>query len=68
MRGFSCTAQAPDKRRGCNKSFKIERLALHQFEDGPVLDSSYEFVPGESRHFSCRMTGYRIIKKMKNKA
>ena len=40
----------------------IERLALHQFEDGPVLASSYEFVPGETAYFSCRITGYHIVK------
>jgi hypothetical protein len=44
------------------KQLTIERLALHQFEDGPVVDPSYEFVPGESVHFSCRIVGYRIIK------
>lgn len=50
-------AQAPPA-----KQLTIERLALHQFEDGPVIDPSYEFVSGESIHFSCRMIGYRIIK------
>jgi hypothetical protein len=40
----------------------IERMALHQFEDGPVLPSSYEFLPGETAHFSCRLTGYQIDK------
>lgn len=37
----------------------VERIALHQFEDGPLLDSSYEFLPGETAHFSCRLTGYQ---------
>lgn len=41
----------------------IERIALHQFEDGPVLAANYEFVPGETVYFSCRLTGYRIEKK-----
>ena len=26
----------------------VERLALHQFEDGPVLNATYEFLPGET--------------------
>lgn len=38
----------------------VERIALHQFEDGPLLDASYEFLPGETAYFSCRLTGYRI--------
>ncbi len=37
----------------------VERIALHQFEDGPLLGSSYEFLPGETAYFSCRLTGYR---------
>jgi hypothetical protein len=44
------------------KQLTIERLALHQFEDGPLLSATYEFVPGETVNFSCRITGYRIIK------
>jgi hypothetical protein len=37
----------------------VERIALHQFEDGPLLDASYEFLPGETAYFSCRLTGYQ---------
>lgn len=44
-------------------ALSIERMAMHQFEDGPVLESSYEFLPGETAHFSCRLTGYGIQKK-----
>jgi hypothetical protein len=40
----------------------IDRLALHQFEDGPVLAANYEFVPGETVHFSCRIAGYHIVR------
>ncbi|HTS75009.1 MAG TPA: hypothetical protein VMG40_02330 [Bryobacteraceae bacterium] len=36
----------------------IERLALHQYEDGPMLPSGYEFVPGETAYFSCRIAGF----------
>jgi hypothetical protein len=38
----------------------VERIALHQFEDGPILDASYEFLPAETAYFSCRLTGYQI--------
>ena len=41
-------------------SLAVERIALHQFEDGPLLDSSYEFLPGETAYFSCRLSGYQI--------
>jgi hypothetical protein len=41
----------------------LDRLALHQFEDGPVLASSYEFLPGETIWFSCRIAGYQSQKK-----
>ena len=36
----------------------IERLAMHQFEDGPVLDPSHTFLPGETVSISCRIGGY----------
>ena len=41
----------------------IERIALHQFEDGPILGLNHEFVPGETIELSCRITGYHIEKK-----
>ena len=37
----------------------FDRVALHQFEDGPVLAADYEFVPGETVYFSCRIVGYK---------
>ena len=40
----------------------FDRVALHQFEDGPVLAPTYEFVPGETAYFSCRITGYQLAK------
>jgi len=40
----------------------VERMALHQFEDGPVLPASYEFLPGEVAHFSCRLSGFQLNK------
>lgn len=42
---------------------EFDRVALHQFEDGPVLDAAYEFVPGETAYFSCRIAGYRTAEK-----
>lgn len=42
--------------------FSIGRMALHQFEDGPVLPGSYEFLPGETAYFSCRLTGFETEK------
>lgn len=41
----------------------IDRVALHQFEDGPVLAPDYQFIPGETAYFSCRLTGYTTLKK-----
>jgi hypothetical protein len=55
-------SQAPGPAPGSGKKVAIERLALHQFEDGPVLDPAYEFVPGETAYFGCRLTGYQIVK------
>jgi hypothetical protein len=37
----------------------IERVAVHQFEDGPVLGDAHFFLPGETVYFSCRLTGYQ---------
>jgi len=41
-------------------SLKIDRLALHQFEDGTLLDRDYEFLPGETAFFSCRLDNYAV--------
>jgi hypothetical protein len=40
-------------------AFSVDRIALHQFEDGPELGLSHAFLPGESVFFSCRLTGYQ---------
>lgn len=45
------------------KQIAIDRMALHQFEDGPVLPSTYEFVSAETAYFSCRIAGYQVEKK-----
>jgi hypothetical protein len=38
----------------------IDRLALHQYEDGPLLGPNYEFLPGETAYFSCRVSGFQV--------
>ncbi|HSR08413.1 MAG TPA: hypothetical protein VLM42_14765, partial [Bryobacteraceae bacterium] len=38
----------------------VDRIALHQFEDGPVLGPNHAFLPGETVYFSCRLTGYQL--------
>jgi hypothetical protein len=40
-------------------ALSVERIALHQFEDGPLLGPAHVFLPGESIFFSCRLTGYQ---------
>jgi hypothetical protein len=40
-------------------AFSVDRIALHQFEDGPELGPNHAFLPGESVFFSCRLTGYQ---------
>ena len=40
----------------------FERLALHQYEDGPLLPASYDFLPGETIWFSARMTGFGMTR------
>jgi hypothetical protein len=40
-------------------AFSVDRIALHQFEDGPELGPTHVFLPGESVFFSCRLTGYQ---------
>jgi len=44
----------------------IERIAVHQYEDGPVLPANHEFLPGESVFFSCRLKGYQVEKDKKD--
>src|SRR5579863_9363687 len=40
-------------------AFSVDRIALHQFEDGPELGPNHAFLPGESVFFSCRLSGYQ---------
>jgi hypothetical protein len=48
-------AAAPEK-------LEIEKFALRQFEDGPALPASHEFLPGETIFWSFRVKGYKIKK------
>ena len=36
----------------------FERLALHQYEDGPLLPANHDFLPGETVWFSARIAGF----------
>ncbi|HEY7387517.1 MAG TPA: hypothetical protein VH640_03345 [Bryobacteraceae bacterium] len=40
----------------------VERMAMQEFEDGPLLPPDYQFLPGEAAHFTCRLSGYKIDK------
>ncbi|HVO96432.1 MAG TPA: hypothetical protein VMT15_00105 [Bryobacteraceae bacterium] len=44
------------------EKLEIEKFALRQFEDGPALAASHEFLPGETVFWSFRIRGYRVIK------
>lgn len=44
------------------QKLEIEKFALRQFEDGPALAASHEFLPGETIFWSFRMRGYKIKK------
>lgn len=37
---------------------EIQRVSLHQFEDGPVIPPGYEYLPGEHAWLICRIYGY----------
>ena len=45
----------------CWGALAVDRMALHQFEDGPVLGANYEFLPGETAYFSCRIAGFKTL-------
>lgn len=50
---------APNLGLAADPKLAVERMALHQFEDGPILADSYEFLPGETAYFSCRLFSYQ---------
>ena len=41
-------------------ALNLERAALHQFEDGPILPASHIFLPGETVFLSARFKSYQI--------
>jgi hypothetical protein len=43
----------------CWAALTIERMAVHQFEDGPLLSDAHIFLPGETVYLSCLLTGYQ---------
>src|ERR1700722_18993309 len=44
------------------EKLEIEKFALRQFEDGPALPASHEFLPGETVFWSFRVKGYHVNK------
>lgn len=36
----------------------FQRLALHDYEDGPLITPGYEYLPGETVWFSARLNGF----------
>ena len=36
----------------------LQRLALHDYEDGPLIQPGYEYLPGETVWVGARMTGF----------
>jgi hypothetical protein len=43
------------------KKLAIVRPLLSQMEDGAPVSSGYEFLPGETIHFSCQVEGYQKV-------
>ena len=43
----------------CLADLTVERLGFHQFEDGPLLDASHIYLPGETVYVSCRIAGFQ---------
>jgi hypothetical protein len=54
-----CLSAPPEKK------LAIVRPLLSQMEDGAPVSSGYEFLPGETIHYSCQVEGY---KKMEDKS
>src|ERR1700692_493999 len=47
---------------GAVEKLEIEKFALRQFEDGPALPASHEFLPGETIYWRFRVRGYHVNK------
>ncbi|HLJ17587.1 MAG TPA: hypothetical protein VKV15_24035 [Bryobacteraceae bacterium] len=43
-----------------NPQIQIERPILSQYDDGPSVPANYEFLPGDTIFFSCRLLGYQV--------
>ena len=52
-----CVVAASALAHGADLAF--QRLALHQYEDGPLITPGYEYLPGETVWFSARMVGFK---------
>jgi hypothetical protein len=35
-------------------------MTLHQFEDGPILEATHQFLPGETAYFNTRLAGFAV--------
>lgn len=58
---LSLTAAAGCLAAPAEKTLAIVRPLLSQMEDGAPVSSGYEFLPGETIHFSCQIEGYQRI-------
>ena len=43
----------------CGADLAIQRLALHEYEDGPLIAPGYEYLPGETVWLSARLSGFQ---------
>jgi hypothetical protein len=48
------------------KKLAIVRPLLAQIEDGAPVSSGFEFLPGETIHFSCQIEGYKKVEEPKS--
>lgn len=48
------------------KDLVIERVIIHQIEDGPPIEGGYEFLPGETAYLSFRIDGFEAKEKDKD--
>ena len=58
---FSLTAAVVCLAAPAAKKLAIVRPLLSQMEDGAPVSSGYEFLPGETIHFSCQVEGYQKV-------
>jgi hypothetical protein len=56
---LSLTAAVMCPAAPAEKKLAIVRPLLSQIEDGAPVSSGYEFLPGETIHFTCQIEGYR---------